>query len=158
MEDIHYSNRIPTALCNFSGAAHEQSLDTILNKSWRRPPMIPVPISLCTGLASGNGDRCSICPHAAHCSDQSRFCICILGVWPKTRTTLSRRITRLTIRTGEFPFRWGSWGVSHFRANSITSRIGGRTPIRSGVWSGSRKKEFSALRSPRSLSGEKFWG
>lgn len=53
--------------------AHEQSLDTLLNKLMESAINGPGSSITCTQVwLLEKGDRCAICPHAAYCTDQSR--------------------------------------------------------------------------------------
>jgi|LSQX01.2.fsa_nt_gb transcriptional regulator with GAF, ATPase, and Fis domain len=53
--------------------AHEQSLDTLLNKLMEAAIDGPGSVITCAQVwLLEKGDRCDICPHAAHCPDQSR--------------------------------------------------------------------------------------
>ncbi|MCK9315514.1 MAG: sigma 54-interacting transcriptional regulator [Verrucomicrobia bacterium] len=74
MEETHYPQQDPNlALQLLLDLAHEQSLDTLLNKLMEAAISGPGSNIVCAQVwLLEKGDRCSVCPHSAVCADQSR--------------------------------------------------------------------------------------
>lgn len=112
MEETHYLQQDSNlALQLLLELAHEQSLDTLLNKLMEAAISGPGSNIVCAQVwLLEKGDRCSVCPHSEHCADQSRCLHLHIGRLVKEKNNTAEEESDINNPNRRIPLSMGLLG------------------------------------------------